>query len=612
MRIESSVRRLCLAAGITLLLFWAPRALHAQPVAPAAAQQPRIAEALAAELADAPAAVSFLVILADQVDPAGVVAATTETPAADALARRAALYTALTAQARQTQTPLRAWLDAHGVAYRPHYLVNMLEVQGDLTVAQALAQQPGVARLVRNPRVNGLETSALNPLTWQTLASLPRQGAATLPWGLTYTNADDVWALGFRGQNIVVAGQDTGVIWDHPALKAAYRGWDSAALTVTHPTNWFDAWGRDPAQDGECPGDAQIPCDDDGSFYHGTHTLGTVAGDATSMSDTVIGMAPDATWIACRNMRDGFGTPASYTSCFEFFFAPYPQGGDPLTEGKPELAPHVINNSWGCPPAEGCDADSLRQVVETMRAGGIFVAASAGNSGSLCSTITNPIGMHDAVISVGAHANNGGIASFSSRGPVTVDGSGRLKPDLSAPGVGVRSLGWSGGQPSVNNTLSGTSMAAPHVAGAVALLWSVDPQLIGDIDATEQLLLNSATPVNDAGCTGVAQSPNPVYGYGRLDILKAVQTVLDGRVAIAANAAPVRGGIVTGGGVVAPGATVTLTATANPGYTFVHWTEGGNEVTIDATYTFTSTGNRNLVANFDLFSEKRWLPIIMR
>ena len=164
----------------------------------------------------------------------------------------------------------------------------------------------------------------------------------------------------------------------------------------------------------------------------------------------------------------------------------------------------------------------------------------------------------------------------------------------------------------MNNTLSGTSMAAPHVAGAVALLWSVDPQLIGDIDATEQLLLNSATPVNDAGCTGVAQSPNPVYGYGRLDILKAVQTVLDGRVAIAANAAPVRGGIVTGGGAISPGATVTLTATANPGYTFVHWTEGGNEVTIDATYTFTSTGNRNLVANFDLFSEKRWLPIIMR
>jgi subtilisin family serine protease len=249
-----------------------------------------------------------------------------------------------------------------------------------------------------------------------------------------------------------------------------------------------------------------------------------VAGDATSMGDTVLGMAPAARWIACRNMRDGVGTPASYTTCFEFFLAPYPQGGDPLVDGRPELAPHVINNSWGCPPSEGCDLDSLRQVVETTRAAGIFVVASAGNAGPGCSSIDTPIGMHDAVTSVGAYDSDGQIAGFSSRGPVTADGSGRLKPDLSAPGVGVRSAAMQNSQPSVDVYLSGTSMAAPHVAGAVALLWSWNPQLIGQVEATERLLLSSAEPVVEAGCTGLAQSPNPVYGHGRLDALRLVQS----------------------------------------------------------------------------------------
>lgn len=496
--------------GLLAVALAAALAAQGWTVPSALAQQSRISQPLQHELEGAATPVSFLVILSDQLAlPAG---------SGDSLARRQALYRALTAHARRSQAGLHAWLEQQGVPYRAHYLVNMVEVEGDLALANALAARPEVARLARNPAVRG---AARQPRWLQRSELAPQSGTATLPWGLTATRADAAWELGARGQGIVVAGQDTGVAWEHPALQLGYRGWNTATLTATHAYNWLDAWGRDPLRDAECPSDPQIPCDDNG---HGTHTLATVAGDATSMGDTVLGMAPAASWIACRNMRDGVGTPASYTTCFEFFLAPYPQGGDPLVEGRPELAPHVINNSWGCPPSEGCDLDSLRQVVETMRAAGIFVVASAGNAGPGCSSIDTPIGMHDAVTSVGAYDSDGRIAGFSSRGPVTADGSGRLKPDLSAPGVGVRSAAMQNSQPSVDVYLSGTSMAAPHVAGAVALLWSLAPQLIGQVEATELLLLSSAEPVVEAGCTGVAQSPNPVYGHGRLDALRLVQS----------------------------------------------------------------------------------------
>jgi subtilisin family serine protease len=231
-------------------------------------------------------------------------------------------------------------------------------------------------------------------------------------------------------------------------------------------------------------------------------------------------MAPDAQWIGCRNMRLGVGTPASYTICFEFFLAPYPQGGDPFVDGRPELAPHIVNNSWGCPPREGCDAGSLRQVVETVRAAGLLVVSSAGNAGPGCSTVEDPIAIYDAAFTVGAHDSLGRLASFSSRGPVTVDGSNLPKPDLSAPGVGVLSTYLNGGY----TILSGTSMAAPHVAGAAALLWSAAPYLVGDPDLTEQALIKSATPVPDSACLtgGGPVSPNPSYGFGRLDVAAAV------------------------------------------------------------------------------------------
>ncbi len=193
-------------------------------------------------------------------------------------------------------------------------------------------------------------------------------------------------------------------------------------------------------------------------------------------------------------------------------------GGDPFSQGVPELAPHVINNSWGCPPEEGCDAaaiEMLRQVVANVRAAGIVVVGSAGNDGALgCASVGQPIGMYGEVLTVGAVDSAEHLAGFSSRGPVTVDGSGRLKPDLTAPGVAVRSSV----KGNTYATMSGTSMASPHVAGTVALLWSAAPHLVGAVDATEQVLRLSARPHPTTACSSPPSGqPNNLYGWGVVD-----------------------------------------------------------------------------------------------
>lgn len=523
-----------------LLLFATP--LLAQEDEPRASQQAEVSDYLQNQLRTSQGSVSLLIVLREQTDPAAALASA-NLRSANHQERAAFLYRELTAVAQRTQAPLRAWLEAQGIAYRAFYLVNMIEVQGDAGLVEALQRRPEVARLIANPAIDqGLHRLPAAPPRTR-LAARKAQATPVQPYGLDFTHAPAVWALGYQGQGIVVASQDTGVEWDHPALKAAYRGITTTVEmttsvattrtttktvivttttivttpTATHPYHWYDAWGID-GRPTRCVKDAQVPCDDDG---HGTHTVGTMLGNATAISDTVLGMAPAAKWIGCRNMKNGVGTPASYTACFEFFLAPYPQGGNPMTDGRPELAPHIVNNSWGCPPREGCDAGSLRQIVETVRAAGILVVASAGNSGPSCASVDDPIAIYDATFTVGAHNNNGLIASFSSRGAVTVDGSGRRKPDISAPGVGVRSTWVNRGF----NTISGTSMASPHVAGAVALLWSAVPTLTSNIELTEQLLIKSATPVplNQCGEGPTPVAPNNTYGYGRLDVLAAVQ-----------------------------------------------------------------------------------------
>lgn len=485
-----------------------PPPSHLAPISP------RLAADLQATQTGQP--VSFLVILAEQVDATRL--EIDGNRLSNRESRRALIYQRLTHMARTSQAPLLAWLDSQGISYQPFYLVNMVAVQGDAALADHLSRRPAVARLVANPTVNGhLPTVSTVSENASLRARSPRLPDGNLPYGLEFINAPAVWAMGITGQGIVIGEQDTGVEWTHPALRLAYAGWDATTGQADHIYHWFDAWGSG-GRPARCDPNPQVPCDD---YGHGTHTVGTLLGqDLQSTAEyTTVGVAPAAQWIGCRNMRLGVGTPASYTTCFEFFLAPYPQGGDKMTEGRPDLAPHIISNSWVCPPDEGCDVDSLRQISQIMRAAGQLVIAAAGNNGSACSSVINPIGLYDSVLSVGAHGRSGVVAPFSSRGPVIIDGSNRRKPDITAPGVDVFST-WLNGQ---YVSSSGTSMATPHVAGAVALLWSAAPGLIDQLDLTEQILFKSATPVPANQCDpGPSRSPNNVYGYGRLDIYRAV------------------------------------------------------------------------------------------
>src|SRR6266853_6888803 len=233
-----------------------------------------------------------------------------------------------------------------------------------------------------------------------------------------------------------------------------------------------------------------------------------------------IGMAPGAKWIACRNMDKGAGTPARYIECMEFFLAPYPVGRNP-SQGDTTLAPDITINSWGCPTSEGCSVNTLQGAVEAQAAAGIMMVVAAGNAGSSCSNLTDPPSFYAASYTVGAlNTGTDSVAFFSSRGPVTVDGSGRMKPDITAPGTNTRSA--SNSSDNAYTIATGTSMATPHIAGAMALLWSAIPSLQNQIDPSSAALNSSAVFISSTQC-GAAGPPNNVYRWGRVDALAAVQ-----------------------------------------------------------------------------------------
>lgn len=446
------------------------------------------------------AAVDALIVFEDQSAP-------TLAPLdahADYKLRRRALVSALRSRASTRQADVRAWLDAHGIAHHDYWIVNAIEARLTAGELAALAARTDIARISANPQI----ALRLPPVSADTASG---DAPAAVEWGVAKIRAPDVWASGFNGQGVVIAGQDTGYQWDHPALKSHYRGWNGDA--ADHDHNWHDAI-HDPAPSW-CPADSQAPCDDEG---HGTHTAGTFAGDDGGANR--IGVAPGAKWIGCRNMNSGVGTPARYIECMQWFLAPTDLAGN---DPDPDLAPDVISNSWGCPDDEGCTTgNELAQAVNTLVDAGIFFAAAAGNDGSGCSSILSAPAIYDASFVVGSTGSGDGVSGFSSRGPLA--GTSLVRPDVVAPGANVRSSVPGNGY----DSMSGTSMATPHVAGAAALLMSVNPALKGHPQQVAELLRSTAVrngivDMNNSGCGGLTMAnwPNYQAGYGRIDAYAA-------------------------------------------------------------------------------------------
>ncbi|MFI5617048.1 S8 family serine peptidase [Streptomyces sp. NPDC051567] len=385
--------------------------------------------------------------------------------------------------AARTQSEIVKALEGTGAEYTSYWIVNAVRVVGGQKLAGVLAQRPEVARIDADDTV---------ALSRPAEGKRERAAADAVEWNIDRIKAPQVWdQFGVRGEGIVVANIDSGVDHTHPALNSQYRG-KNADGSYDHAYNWFD-----PA--GICA--TAAPCDNND---HGTHTMGTMVGDDGGANKT--GVAPRARWIAAKGCESNSCSQASLLASGQWIVAPTdPAGGNP----RPDLAPHIVNNSWG----SSVHDDWYQGIVDAWRTAGIFPAFSNGNGGPGCATSGSP-GDYARSYSSGAFDINDTIASFSSRGP----GPGAIiKPNIAAPGVNVRSS-----VPGNRYTsFSGTSMASPHTAATVALLWSAAPALEGDVAQTEALLDGSAQDTANTQCGGSA-ADNNVFGEGKLDALAAV------------------------------------------------------------------------------------------
>jgi hypothetical protein len=417
----------------------------------------------------------LLVVLRTQADLSGLPAAPGR---AGRNARAAEVHRRLVATARRTQPGLLRELTRLRLHPTPYYLVNAIATDGGPEVRAWLAGRPEVARVLVDQRLRPLPA-----------APPPARGSLPAPpapaWNVALIGADRVWSeLGVTGEGVVVGSSDSGVDGRHPALAGGFRGGDDS---------WYDPWAH-----------TRTPTDRGG---HGTHTVGSAVGRDG------VGVAPGARWVGCVNLARNLGSPAHYLDCLQFMLAPFPAGGDPFTDGRPDRAPDVLTNSWGCPPIEGCDPGALRPATAALAAAGILVVVAAGNTGPRCGSVTDPPAPYPDVLTVGAVDRERRLTDFSSRGPVA---GGAAKPDLVAPGAEVPSAFPGGGWAA----LSGTSMATPQVAGVVALMWSANPALVGDLARTRRILLDTATPV--AALPPACGGARDLAGAGVVDAYAAV------------------------------------------------------------------------------------------
>jgi uncharacterized repeat protein (TIGR01451 family) len=414
-------------------------------------------------------------------------------------ARGEFVYNTLKDTAAKSQVNAKAILDAAGLKYQTYIAGNDLYVwSGTLTNADAVAALPEVyfIRATRTYYIDPIEvTKPFQSIAWagdllsnHLQTTVDNAPAATTDWGITDTKADQFWAAyGVKGVGIKVANIDTGVQWDHPALVNQF----ACPGDPSNPNCWYDP-------SNVCGGSA---CDNQG---HGSHTMGTMVAKDDPALPYIAGMAPDSTWIACKGCESNSCSDTALNACADWILAP---GGNPANR------PNVVNNSWG---GGGGDTWYLAK-VQAWVADGIFPAFSAGNNYS-CSAMGSP-GDYQESFASASHQSSRLISDFSSKGPSPFGDTPYTKPNISAPGSNICSTvptnSWSCGY-------SGTSMASPHAAGAVALIWSCNPSYVGQIDATFQLLQNNADTPPSGSCGAPPDGEgNYTFGYGYLDVLQA-------------------------------------------------------------------------------------------
>ena len=301
--------------------------------------------------------------------------------------------------------------------------------------------------------------------------------SATLDESVPLINADDMWntkdiyGRNITGQDIKIAILDTGVDYTHPDLIDNYIQAGSYDI-INNDTD---------------------PMDDNG---HGTHCAGIICGTGISSNFQYTGVAPDAKFYAIKILdKNGDGT-------FETYLLGMEKALDPNGDGDYSDHADIISLSFGT-DEPGRPDDQFCKIVDDMVEVGIIVVVAAGNRGPGSNTITSP-GCAISSICVGSTDKQDFIASFSSCGPVEWDGNYLIKPDIMAPGVSITSTKNGGGY----TVKSGTSMAAPHVAGAAALILQANPDY--SPEKVKQVLKENAV---NLGC-----KPN-VQGSGRIDVL---------------------------------------------------------------------------------------------
>src|SRR5574340_96342 len=408
--------------------------------------------------------VAVIVSFADRVDPLLF-------EVTDRRQRDARLFMALKAKAAATQGPLQTWLQANpALRVRPLWVINGMALTVPASKVKMLAQLPGVESVRLDSILQAPVTAAGSP--------------APPEWNLNAVRAPDLWSQGDTGSGIVVANMDTGVDPLHPDLAGKWRG---------GANSWYDPHGEHAS-----------PYDPDG---HGTQPMGLIVGGG--IGGTAIGVAPDASWIAAKLYDDaGVANYSDIHLAFQWLLDP---DGDPGTVD----APDVVNASWGLTGSAGQCIVEFNDDIAILRAAGTALAFAAGNDGPAPLTSLSPAN-NPAGFATGAVDSALAIAGFSSRGQSACDG--RLYPDVAAPGVNVNTSDLSFGGLPLYRVVSGTSFAAPHTAGVLALLAGAFPQ--ASVAELEAALTGSARDLGVAG-------PDNSYGYGLADALAAYQRLLD-------------------------------------------------------------------------------------